>query len=66
LAGFRRDDDAVDPVHLLGARCVDGHRAFTQSGVAVQLYRSRDKIEQAFERAATWCPTCAVADVEAR
>jgi hypothetical protein len=63
---FRREGDASDPVHVLGARCNTGHRVFAESHVAVELYRSREAIEQAFERAAPWCPTCAMADVEAR
>ena len=61
---FRRDDAVGDPVHLLGARCIDGHRVFTESGPAVRLYRSRETVEQAFEGNAPWCPTCAMAEIE--
>ncbi|HZO97079.1 MAG TPA: hypothetical protein VFB42_06880 [Gaiellaceae bacterium] len=59
-----RADGTNDPVHLLGARCEEGHRAFAGTEIAVRGWSSRDDIEQAFEGSVPWCPTCALADVE--
>lgn len=61
---FRRDGDRSAPVHVLGARCDEGHRVFAENGVGVQLFRSRVAVEQALEQAVLWCPTCVMVDVE--
>lgn len=61
---FRRDGETSAPVHLLGARCNDGHSLFVETGAAVQLFRSRGAVEQALENAVPWCTTCAMAEIE--
>lgn len=60
-----RADQTSGPVHLLGAPCEDGHRAFTETEINVRAWPSRDLVEQAFEGSVPWCPTCAMAEIEA-
>lgn len=61
---FRLDGDDAALVHLLGANCVDGHRAFLSDGPSVRLWRSSEAVEQSFEHyGAPWCVTCSMESV---
>lgn len=61
---FRVEGDAKALVHLLGAPCTDGHRAFIEEGVAVGVWRSTEAVEQSFEHSGTpWCVVCSMASI---
>lgn len=60
---FRRGEAGA--VHLLGARCLEGHKAFTgNDGEAVHLWRSSEAVDVSFEQSTPWCATCAIGEVE--
>lgn len=53
----------ADPVHRLGAECVEGHAAIVTTGPrtvekAFNIWVSRGVLERDFERAVPWCATC--------
>jgi hypothetical protein len=59
---FRVEGDPSALVHMLGAECADGHRAFIEEGTAMAVWRSAEAVEQSFEREGTpWCGTCSMA-----
>lgn len=61
---FRVEGDVTAPVHMLGAYCADGHRAFILEDVGVRLWRSTEAVEESFEHANTpWCVTCSMASL---
>lgn len=61
---FRTEGDPSALVHMLGAHCDDGHRAFIVEGTAMAVWRSAEAVERSFEHAGTpWCGTCSMASV---
>jgi len=61
---FRVEGDPSALVHMLGADCADGHRAFIVEGTAMGVWRSAEAVEQSFEHEGTpWCATCSMASV---
>jgi hypothetical protein len=60
-------DSIAEPLSRLrdlGMQLVEGHRLFVETGEAVQLFRSRESVELALEKAVPWCTTCAMAEIE--
>jgi hypothetical protein len=57
----------ADPVHKLGAGCVQGHATIVTTGPRTvekvfNIWVSRHILERDFERAVPWCATCERAD----
>jgi hypothetical protein len=61
---FRVEGDPSAHVHMLGADCADGDRAFIAEEGDMRVWRSVEGVEQSFEHAGTpWCATCSMASV---